>query len=614
VKKLQSSVRRRAWAVVATLAVAGTVTATLASVASAAPTIPTTTKLTSSVSTSTYGSPVTLTAKVGVGGLGLVILPTGSVTFTSHDSSGTHTLGIAPLSTTCIVNPCVATLTTSALGAGMDTVTATYPGTSTLKPSSSSVQVRVNQPPTAPQSLNATAGDAFVNLSWTPPASNGTSPVANYTVYRSTSISSQGSALATVTGTSYHDTGVTNGTTYYYVVAANNATNAGPVSIQASATPTAGPPGAPTLSSPTSTLDHLSISWTQPQSTSPITQYTIYRGTSAGGETLLTTVPAGTTSYQDNVTAPTRYYYKVSATNGAGEGTASNEVNGVPGAPSVPCAPSLTASSQVGSTKMHWTTSCTGGRAITGYNLYRADASAGPYTQIASALPTGDYQDTTAIVGKTYYYQATATNVVGESPRSNTASTSATPYSGASSFTSNSCAAGSSCSTTTVTGNDPQTGNNTDGSMTVTSSTGTHTESLAIGGPIFTGCTSSPSTVGLMLNFNDTSSDGRKTVNYVLHGSDASTWFNTPISGAGNLCLGLGTLWYSGSPSNPATWVPSDGLYEARMPLCVNNGAFSLGGGLYSQPCYQESYNPSTLVDTLSIQLPPGDGKIGGGH
>jgi hypothetical protein len=70
---------------------------------------------------------------------------------------------------------------------------------------------------TAPRSLTATAGNTSVRLSWSASSSNGGSPITGYNVYRSTSPGGEGSTPlnANVTGTSYTDPTVTNGTTYY---------------------------------------------------------------------------------------------------------------------------------------------------------------------------------------------------------------------------------------------------------------------------------------------------------------------------------------------------------------------------------------------------------------
>lgn len=94
--------------------------------------------------------------------------------------------------------------------------------------------------PTAPTNLTATAGNAQVSLSWT--AATG---ATSYKVKRGTVSGGPYSLIASPTGTSYTDTGVSNGTTYYYVVAGANSGGEGPPSNQASATPVYPPPGAP---------------------------------------------------------------------------------------------------------------------------------------------------------------------------------------------------------------------------------------------------------------------------------------------------------------------------------------------------------------------------------
>ena len=85
-------------------------------------------------------------------------------------------------------------------------------------------------PPDAPTNLTTTSTTGGVSLSWTAPASSGTSNLETYGIWRATaSFSAITSAtlltsFATSTGTSYSDTSAVHGTTYYYRVTATNAT------------------------------------------------------------------------------------------------------------------------------------------------------------------------------------------------------------------------------------------------------------------------------------------------------------------------------------------------------------------------------------------------------
>jgi hypothetical protein len=74
-----------------------------------------------------------------------------------------------------------------------------------------------------------------VTLNWTAPSGSPTS----YTIKRSTVSGGPYVVDDTVTSPGYTDTGLTNGTAYYYVVSASNAGGEGPNSGQASATPAA---------------------------------------------------------------------------------------------------------------------------------------------------------------------------------------------------------------------------------------------------------------------------------------------------------------------------------------------------------------------------------------
>ncbi|MEO7932618.1 MAG: carbohydrate-binding protein [Chthoniobacterales bacterium] len=93
--------------------------------------------------------------------------------------------------------------------------------------------------PSAPGELATTAGNAQVALTW-----NASSGATDYNVKRATVSGGPYTTVTTVTGTSFTNTGLTNGTTYYYVVAALNTYGESTNSSQLAATPlTQGPYG-----------------------------------------------------------------------------------------------------------------------------------------------------------------------------------------------------------------------------------------------------------------------------------------------------------------------------------------------------------------------------------
>ena len=87
--------------------------------------------------------------------------------------------------------------------------------------------VRAASPPGAPTGLTATPGNAKVDLAWTAPASDGGSPITGYRIYRGTTSGAESLVATLGVVTTYTDTGRTNGTTYFYQVAAVNAAGEG---------------------------------------------------------------------------------------------------------------------------------------------------------------------------------------------------------------------------------------------------------------------------------------------------------------------------------------------------------------------------------------------------
>ncbi len=91
--------------------------------------------------------------------------------------------------------------------------------------------------PGVPTGLAATAGNGQVSLTWS--ASSG---ATSYSVYRSTTSNGEGMAAldAGLTTPSFTDTGLTNGTAYFYKVAAVNTSGVSAQSTEVSATPVGG--------------------------------------------------------------------------------------------------------------------------------------------------------------------------------------------------------------------------------------------------------------------------------------------------------------------------------------------------------------------------------------
>ena len=89
--------------------------------------------------------------------------------------------------------------------------------------------------PTAPTGLAAAVGSGTVTLTWL-----ATGGASSYNVQRGTSSSGTFSPIGTVTSpspTTFTDTGLTNGTTYYYEVSGTNKIGTGLNSAPVAATP-----------------------------------------------------------------------------------------------------------------------------------------------------------------------------------------------------------------------------------------------------------------------------------------------------------------------------------------------------------------------------------------
>jgi fibronectin type 3 domain-containing protein len=256
-----------------------------------------------------------------------------------------------------------------------------------------------------PVGLAAAPGERQVSLTWSARIQAGTT----FNIYRGTSPGGEGATpVATgVTTPSFTDTGLTDGTTYYYQVAAVNAGVTSARSSEASATPRVQPP-----SGLTATPGNMRVTLTWAASAGAAS-YKVYRGTTPGGEGA-TPVATGLTtpSFTDTgLTNGTTYYYQVTAVNAGGESARSGEVSAAPVAPpSAPTGVAATAgNTQIG---LRWTAVA----GATSYNVYRGTTPGGEgASPVATGITTPSFTDTGLTDGTTYYYRVTAVNLGGES-------------------------------------------------------------------------------------------------------------------------------------------------------------------------------------------------------
>jgi fibronectin type 3 domain-containing protein/regulation of enolase protein 1 (concanavalin A-like superfamily) len=264
-------------------------------------------------------------------------------------------------------------------------------------------------PPVAPATLAASWSTGQIGLSWASSIS-----ATGYNLKRATTSGGPYTTISSgLTATTYTDTGLTNGTAYYYVVTAVNAGGESPNSPEDSATPYA-PPAAPTGLAATASGQQVALSWA---SVSNAASYNIKRATTSGGP--YTKIGAATSpSYADpGLAGGVTYYYVVTAVNLDAESAASSQASAITALSSPG---GFTATPGNAQAVLSWTAVSN----ATSYHVKRATTSGGTYTTVGSPTTT-TYTNTGLTNGATYYYVVTAVNSLTES--ANSYQLSATP-------------------------------------------------------------------------------------------------------------------------------------------------------------------------------------------
>ena len=274
--------------------------------------------------------------------------------------------------------------------------------------------------PSAPINLISSTADGQVKLSW-----ENVTKATGYTIERSTNSGGPYSTIGSSSTNSYTDSGLTNGTTYYYVVTANNATGSSVVSPQTVATPvqTVTPATPSNITAQTGGADstpfnsggQVRISW---PAVANATSYNIKQYDSSSSSFKTIRSQTETIFYQDNLTVGTTYKYEISAVNSTGESANSAEIDLTP-QESVPAAPTnLKVTAGSGQISLNWMQSQWQFPSFSFlFNVKRGSSASGPFTTIQS-ISTNNAVDLGLTNGTQYCYVVTAVNSKGESGNS----------------------------------------------------------------------------------------------------------------------------------------------------------------------------------------------------
>jgi titin len=280
--------------------------------------------------------------------------------------------------------------------------------------------------PGAPRSVSGAPGPNRVQLNWLPPTSSGSSAITDYVVQYSTSAGGTYTTFddGVSTGTSALVTGLTNGTTYFFKVAAVNAVGTGPASAaMAQGVMASDVPGTPTITTVTPIDGGLQVDVTPGATDRPVTSWEFrltdgdWQSASAVGNRLTLSGLRNGTSYE----------FQVRALNAVGASNASAPGTGTPRA--VPSAPGdLSAVASDRAITLSWSAPASdNGAAVTDYVVQRATSSTGPWTTVSDGVSTATTTTVTGLTnGTRTFLRVAAVNAAGTGATS--ALAEATPF------------------------------------------------------------------------------------------------------------------------------------------------------------------------------------------
>ena len=277
--------------------------------------------------------------------------------------------------------------------------------------------------PSAPRTLTGIPGAGQVLLSWSVPASSGLTIVRDYAVQYANAGGpwiSFNDGISTLTTAMV--TGLTNGSSYTFRVAAINSLGIGIYSSNSPSITPLSKPSTPTILSTTANDGLVSLTWGVPVSNggSSITDYILQFSTNSGASWVQSndSVSINTAATVSSLTNGVTYLFRVAAVNAAGAGDWSS--------PSSPITPRSLAGSVsellgvAGNTQatLTWNSpASTGGSPITDYIIQFAPLNQSTWTTFVDGISTVRSATVTGLInGTAYRFRVASKTALGESP------------------------------------------------------------------------------------------------------------------------------------------------------------------------------------------------------